>query len=114
MKRPRGGLNHPITEAHLSCVMRVKRSTLLLLVCVFSEPPRMLCAPTQPLRAGRDFWRVCIEEEQSLPIPSRPGKLALVDPQRKNKEHALWYLVRRENLIRYDYTPARVKQEHVE
>jgi hypothetical protein len=28
-------------------------------------------------------------------------KLALVDPQRKTKEHALWYL---ENLIRYDYT----------
>jgi len=65
------------------------------------NPPRMLCAPTQPLRAGRDFWWVCIEEEQSLPIPSRPGKLALVDPQRKTKEHALWYL---ENLIRYDYT----------
>jgi hypothetical protein len=38
------------------------------------NPPRMLCAPTQPLRAGRDFWWVCIEEEQSLPIPSRPGK----------------------------------------
>lgn len=31
-------------------------------------------------------------------------KLALVDPQRKTKEHVLWYLVRRENLIRYDYT----------
>jgi len=29
MKQPTGGLNHPITEAHLSCMMRVKRSTLL-------------------------------------------------------------------------------------
>lgn len=41
-------------------------------------------------------------------------KLALVDPQRKTKEHVLWYLVRRENLIRYDYTRRAVKQEHVE
>lgn len=54
--------------------MRVKRSTLLTVLCVFTDPPQMLCGPTQTLLVREEFSVGCASRKinTSLYLPDYP------------------------------------------